>query len=104
MNMIELRGVTKRFDGFAALSSLDLTVPQGAVYGLIGPNGAGKTTVFNLLTKIYQPTRGTILLDGRDTHSMSTVQIRPFVSCGLFGIKDAAISRTTVPTIRTDGT
>ena len=43
--------------------------------GLIVPNGAGKTTVFNLLTKVYQPTRGTILLDGRDTHSMTTAQV-----------------------------
>ena len=43
--------------------------------GLIGPNGAGKTTVFNLLTKVYQPTRGTVLLDGVDTHNMNTVQV-----------------------------
>ncbi len=42
---------------------------------MIGPNGAGKTTVFNLLTKVYQPTRGTILLNGIDTHGMSTVQV-----------------------------
>ena len=45
------------------------------IAGLIGPNGAGKTTVFNLLTKVYQPTHGTILLDGRDTHDMSTAQV-----------------------------
>ena len=45
------------------------------IAGLIGPNGAGKTTVFNLLTKVYQPTRGTILLDGRDTAGMNTVQV-----------------------------
>ena len=43
--------------------------------GLIGPNGAGKTTVFNLLTKVYQPTHGTILLDGKDTHGMNTMQV-----------------------------
>ena len=43
--------------------------------GLIGPNGAGKTTVFNLLTKVYQPTAGAILLDGKDTHSMTTAQV-----------------------------
>ena len=45
------------------------------IAGLIGPNGAGKTTVFNLLTKVYQPTRGTILVDGVDTHNMNTVQV-----------------------------
>jgi branched-chain amino acid transport system ATP-binding protein len=50
-------------------------VGRTEIAGLIGPNGAGKTTVFNLLTKVYQPTRGTILLDGVDTHSMNTVQV-----------------------------
>ena len=45
------------------------------ISGLIGPNGAGKTTVFNLLTKVYQPTKGTILLDGKDTHGMTTAQV-----------------------------
>ena len=43
--------------------------------GLIGPNGAGKTTIFNLLTKVYQPTHGTILLNGRDIHGLNTAQI-----------------------------
>ena len=43
--------------------------------GLLGQNGAGKTTVFNLLTKVYQPTKGTILLDGKDTHGMNTMQV-----------------------------
>ena len=42
---------------------------------IAGPNGAGKTTVFNLLTKVYQPTHGTILLDGQDTHNMTTAQV-----------------------------
>ena len=45
------------------------------IAGLIGPNGAGKTTVFNLLTKVYQPTRGTILLDGMDTAGKTTIQV-----------------------------
>ena len=45
---------------------LDMDVYQDEIYGLIGPNGAGKTTVFNMLTKVYQPTRGTIKVDGQD--------------------------------------
>ena len=48
---------------------------RSEIAGLIGPNGAGKTTVFNLLTKVYQPTRGTILLNGKDTSRMNTVQV-----------------------------
>ena len=73
--MIEVRGLIKTFDGFTALDGADLTVPRGTVYGLVGPNGAGKTTVFNLLTKVYQPTRGTVLVDGMDTHGMTTAQV-----------------------------
>ena len=52
-----------------------MAIGRTEIAGLIGPNGAGKTTVFNLLTKVYQPTRGTILLDGRDTAGMNTVQV-----------------------------
>ncbi len=63
------------FGGLKAVDDFNLTIGRTEIAGLIGPNGAGKTTVFNLLTKVYQPTRGTILLDGRDTHSMNTVQI-----------------------------
>ena len=63
------------FGGLAAVENFNLTIGRTEIAGLIGPNGAGKTTVFNLLTKVYQPTRGTILLDGRDTHGMSTIQV-----------------------------
>ena len=52
-----------------------MAIGRTEIAGLIGPNGAGKTTVFNLLTKVYQPTRGTVLLDGVDTHNMNTVQV-----------------------------
>lgn len=52
------------------------------IVGLIGPNGAGKTTIFNLLTKVCQPSRGTILPDGKDPHSMNTVQVKATISAG----------------------
>ena len=64
-----------RFGGLAAVDNFNLTIGRTEIAGLIGPNGAGKTTVFNLLTKVYQPTKGTILLDGIDTHSMTTAQV-----------------------------
>ena len=52
------------FGGLRAVNDFNLTIGRTEIAGLIGPNGAGKTTIFNLLTKVYQPTRGTILLDG----------------------------------------
>ena len=65
-------GVT--FGGLKAVDNFDITIGRTEIAGLIGPNGAGKTTIFNLLTKVYQPTRGTILLNGKDTHGMSIAQ------------------------------
>lgn len=66
-------GVT--FGGLKAVDNFDITIGRTEIAGLIGPNGAGKTTIFNLLTKVYQPTHGTILLDGKDIHSMTTTQV-----------------------------
>ena len=63
------------FGGLTAVNEFNVTVGRTEIAGLIGPNGAGKTTVFNLLTKVYQPTRGTILLDGIDTHGKNPAQI-----------------------------
>lgn len=63
------------FGGLRAVNDFNLTIGRTEIAGLIGPNGAGKTTVFNLLTKVYQPTKGTILLDGKDTHGMNTMQV-----------------------------
>ena len=63
------------FGGLTAVNEFNMAIGRTEIAGLIGPNGAGKTTVFNLLTKVYQPTRGTILLDGVDTHNMTTVQV-----------------------------
>ena len=73
--ILEARHLGIDFGGLTAVDSFDMIVGRTEIAGLIGPNGAGKTTVFNLLTKVYQPTRGTILLDGHDTHGMSTAQV-----------------------------
>ena len=66
-------GVT--FGGLKAVDNFDITIGRTEIAGLIGPNGAGKTTIFNLLTKVYQPTHATILLDGKDIHGMTTAQV-----------------------------
>ena len=63
------------FGGLVAVDDFNLTIGRTEIAGLIGPNGAGKTTVFNLLTNVYQPTRGSILLDGRETKGMKTSQV-----------------------------
>ena len=62
------------FGGLTAVDDFNMAIGRTEIAGLIGPNGAGKTTVFNLLTKVYQPSRGTILLDGLDTAHMTTTQ------------------------------
>ena len=73
--ILECRHLGIDFGGLSAVKQFDIAIGRTEIAGLIGPNGAGKTTVFNLLTKVYQPTRGTILLDGMDTHDMNTAQV-----------------------------
>ena len=73
--VLEARHLGIDFGGLRAVDDFNLVIGRTEIAGLIGPNGAGKTTVFNLLTKVYQPTRGTIMVDGRDTAGMSTVQV-----------------------------
>ena len=73
--VLEARHLGIDFGGLKAVDDFNLVIGRTEIAGLIGPNGAGKTTVFNLLTKVYQPTRGSIMVDGRDTSGMSTVQV-----------------------------
>ena len=73
--ILQTRGLTKEFKGFAAVSNVNLQVQRGHIHALIGPNGAGKTTVFNLLTKFLQPTRGTIRFNGIDITNEEPAQI-----------------------------
>ncbi len=63
------------FGGLAAVNDFNVKIGEKQVYGLIGPNGAGKTTVFNLLTKVYEPTSGSIKLNGVDTKGQTTVSL-----------------------------
>ena len=66
-------GIT--FGGLKAVEDFNLGIGQTEIAGLIGPNGAGKTTIFNLLTKVYQPTTGSILLNGQDIQNMDTARV-----------------------------
>ena len=63
------------FGGLTAVNEFNLTIGRTEIAGLIGPNGAGKTTVFNLLTKVYNPTHGTIMVDGKDTAGMNPAKV-----------------------------
>jgi branched-chain amino acid transport system permease protein len=63
-NILEVRGVTKRFGGLEALSGVDLDVREGEIFGLVGPNGSGKTTLINVISGFYPLTSGTIAVDG----------------------------------------
>ncbi|MBQ8642652.1 MAG: ABC transporter ATP-binding protein [Clostridia bacterium] len=89
--VLEAHHLGIEFGGLKAVEEFELIMGRTEIDGLIGPNGAGKTTVFNLLTKVYQPTHGTILLNGKDTSGMDTAGInragiaRTFQNIRLFG-------------------
>ncbi|MGD8252580.1 MAG: ATP-binding cassette domain-containing protein, partial [Desulfobacterales bacterium] len=64
MALLQVEGVTHFFGGLRAVHDFNLSIETGQIRGLIGPNGAGKTTIFNLITGIYTPTKGTISFEG----------------------------------------
>lgn len=73
--ILETHHLGINFGGLTAVDEFSLTVGRTEIAGLIGPNGAGKTTVFNLLTNVYQPTKGAIMLDGKSTARKTTAQV-----------------------------
>ena len=81
--VLECKELGIDFGGLTAVDDFNFTIGRTEIAGLIGPNGAGKTTVFNLLTKVYKPTRGSIYLEGKDTAGMNTI-----------GLNRAGIART----------
>ena len=89
--ILECRHLGIDFGGLTAVDDFNMAIGRTEIAGLIGPNGAGKTTVFNLLTKVYQPTRGTVMIDSRDTAGKNTIQVnhmgvaRTFQNIRLFG-------------------
>ena len=74
-DMLSVKGLSISFGGLKAVNNFAINIEKGQLYGLIGPNGAGKTTIFNLLTGVYKPDTGTILLDGQNLTGKSTTDI-----------------------------
>src|SRR6188474_2147578 len=111
--MIELRSLTKKYGSFTAVDSIDLSVPDGELFGFLGPNGAGKTTTLRMIAGILQPTAGTIHLAGIDLATdplaakakLGFIPDRPFIYekltgaeflrfvAGLYGQSGPAIER-----------
>lgn len=75
MILLEVRSLSKRFGGIRAIEDIGFSVQQGAILSIIGPNGAGKTTLFNCLTGLVRPTKGTIILKGKDITGISADKI-----------------------------
>jgi len=75
MALLEVNNLGISFGGLRAVDNLNLKIEKNQLYGLIGPNGAGKTTAFNLLTGVYKPNNGTVILDGENITGKSPVEI-----------------------------
>jgi branched-chain amino acid transport system ATP-binding protein len=111
--LLELRGVSLAFGGLKVVSELDMQIAEGEIVSVIGPNGAGKTTLFNLITGIYQPDAGDILLEERSILGLEPHQItqlglaRTFQTLRLFlnmsvreNVMAAAYGRTRAGVVR----
>ncbi|NUO97861.1 MAG: branched-chain amino acid ABC transporter ATP-binding protein/permease [Nonomuraea sp.] len=72
---LEIRDLTMRFKGLVALDAVSLTVPEGQIRGIVGPNGSGKTTLFNVISGIYTPGRGKVLLHGHEVTGMAPYRL-----------------------------
>lgn len=75
MALLSIKNLGIQFGGLRAVDEFNLEIEKGELYGLIGPNGAGKTTVFNMLTGVYKPTAGEIVLDGKNITSKKQIEI-----------------------------
>ena len=77
MALLEVKNLSISFGGLKAVDGFHIDIEKGQLYGLIGPNGAGKTTVFNLLTGVYKPNAGSIVLDGKNITGKSKIAASP---------------------------
>lgn len=75
MALLEVKNLSISFGGLKAVDNFHIDIEKGQLYGLIGPNGAGKTTIFNLLTGVYKPNAGSIVLDGLNITGKKTIEI-----------------------------
>src|SRR5271156_3354948 len=76
--MIEVVDLTKSFGGMPVLRGVRLTVPKGCLYGLIGPGAAGKSVLLKMLTGLLRPDTGRVMVDGRDVHQLSEIELSAF--------------------------
>ena len=81
MSVVAVKNLTMKFGGITAVNDLDFTVNEGEIYSIIGPNGAGKTTVFNMVTGIYEPTKGQVLFDGETKSKQFTGRVIAGIVC-----------------------
>src|SRR5271157_6656515 len=77
-NLLEVRGVSKRFGGLVAVSDVSFNLAEGEILGLIGPNGAGKTTLFNVVNGVYKADQGSVTFAGKDITRCSPDQVVHF--------------------------
>ena len=97
MNAIEIKNLSKSFRGMFAVDHLNMTVPQGAIYGFIGENGSGKSTTEKLICGHLVPDGGEIRLFGRDyTDSGVRVRIGALFAFGLGGISNVILKKTSL--------
>ena len=94
MALLEVSNLGIAFGGLQAVSQLDLKIEKGHLYGLIGPNGAGKTTVFNMLTGVYKPTEGNIVLDGNDITGANLIDGMPTAGKKTYQVNRMGVART----------
>ena len=91
MELLKVKNVTMQFGGLKAINALTMCIRKGEIHGLLGPNGSGKTTCFNVISGVYQPTKGEVLLEnnrinGNQRHEISSLGIaRTFQHISLFG-------------------
>ena len=92
--MIEVNNITKKFGSFTALDNVTCTIPEGCIYGMVGSNGAGKSTLLRLISGVYRPDAGEVLIDGEPVWENETVKAQiGFVPDELYFLSGASMTR-----------
>ncbi len=77
MAVLKVENIYKSFGGVKAIQDFSIEADRGQIHGIIGPNGAGKTTIFNVVSGIYPPDKGQVVLDGKNNHEHGAIQNQP---------------------------
>lgn len=97
--LVEVKGLDKVFGGVHAVEGVNFSVEAGKVYSIIGPNGAGKTTLLNLITGLYTPTKGEILLSGKSTARLASSQLAERGMCRTFQHMQVCMNMTAIENV-----